>query len=75
MHGIDPALHGARYDTSELGLLRFSVAFVHRIVILDVHFLNIDYHVGNILVKNPTSRKSACGRGASSVLLAQEKTN
>jgi hypothetical protein len=73
MHGIDPALRGARYDAGELGLSRFSVAFVHRVDILDVHLLNIDRHVGNILVKNPTSRQSACGRGASSVLLAKAK--
>jgi hypothetical protein len=35
--------------------------------ILDVCLLNIDRHAGNILLKNPTSRQSAGGRGASYV--------
>jgi hypothetical protein len=53
------------YDAGELGPSRFSVASVHRVGILDVRLLNIDRHAGNILVKNPATRQSARGRGAS----------
>ncbi|KAJ1283264.1 hypothetical protein BS78_03G115400 [Paspalum vaginatum] len=47
------------YDAGELGPSRFSVASVHRVGILDVRLLNIDRHAGNILVKNPPSRRRA----------------
>ncbi|WVZ71647.1 hypothetical protein U9M48_020214 [Paspalum notatum var. saurae] len=47
------------YDAGELGPSRFSVASVHRVGILDVRLLNIDRHAGNILVKNPPSRRLA----------------
>jgi hypothetical protein len=40
------------YNAGELGPSWFSVAFVHRVGILDVYLLNIDRHAGNILVKN-----------------------